>query len=120
MLQVDALDPEVAVVEVEAEVWVIGLLHEPSGLFRRLKVVASMWLNGDDDVVFGGHVAQFEYQLDDALFASLPGGFGAEGGADDHWAVVEPERTAQLKGRPKLRQRGCAPLAFNAGREQGH
>ena len=54
---------------------------------------------------------------------SLPvsqGGFAAEGGADDYWAVVEPERAAQFKGRSELRECGGASLAFDAGREQGH
>ena len=56
-LEVDTVNVKVAHVEIDFDIVVIGLSHEPIDFLRGVERVARMGFGCEDDIVFGGAVA---------------------------------------------------------------
>ena len=120
-LEVDTVNVKVAHVEIDFDVVVIGLPHEPIDFLGSVERVARMGFGCEDDVVFGGAVAQFEELTAIGVFDFVPCAVqSAECADDDAGSIAEGEVTGEDTGSVKFFEDGGTAIALCADGHQGH
>ena len=120
-LEVDTVNVKVAHVEIDFDVVVVGLPHEPIDFLGCVERVARMGFGCEDDVVFGGAVAQFDELIAIGVFDFVPGAVkSAECADDDTRGVSEGEVAGEDTGVVKFFEDGGAVIALCADGHQGH
>ncbi len=120
-LEVDTVNVKVAHVEIDFDVVVIGLPHEPIDFLGCVERVARMGFGCEDDIVFGGAVAQFDELIAIGVFDVVPCAVqSAECADDDAGGIFEGEVTGEDTGGVKFFEDGWAFIALCADGHQGH
>ncbi len=120
-LEVEAIDVKMAHVEIDFDVVVIGLSHEPIDFLGGVERVARMGFGCEDDVVFGCAVAQFEELVAIGVFDFVPCAVqSTECADDDAGSIAEGEVTGEDTGVVKFFEDGRAVIALCADGHQGH
>ena len=120
-LEVDAVNVKVAHVEIDFDVVVIGLPHEPIDFLRGVEWVARMGFGCEDDIVFGGAVSQFDELIAIGVFDVVPRAVQtAECADDDAGAIAECEVIGEDTGGVKFFEDGWAAIALCTDRHQSH
>ena len=120
-LEVDTVNVKVAHVEIDFDVVVIGLPHEPIDFLGCVERVARMGFGCEDDVVFGGAVAQFDELIAIGVFDFVPCAVqSAECADDDAGGVSEGEVTGEDTGVVKFFEDGGTAITLCADGHQGH
>ncbi len=120
-LEIDTVNVKVAHVEIDFDVVVIGLSHEPIDFLGGVEGVARMGFGCEDDVVFGCAVAQFDELIAVGVFDLVPGAVqSAECADDDAGRIAKGEVTGEDTGVVKFFEDGRAVIALCADGHQGH
>ena len=120
-LEVDTVNVKVAHVEIDFDVVVVGLPHEPIDFLGCVERMARMGFGCEDDVVFGGVVAQFEELITIGVFDFVPGAVqSAECADDDAGSIAKGEVTGEDTGGVKFFEDVGTPIALCADGHQGH
>ena len=120
-LEVDTVNVKVAHVEIDFDVVVIGLPHEPIDFLGGVERVARMGFGCEDDVVFGGAVAQFAELIAIGVFDFVPCTVQtSECTDDDAGRIAKGEVTGEDTGGVKFLEDGWAFIALCADGHQGH
>ncbi len=120
-LEVEAIDVKMAHVEIDFDVVVIGLPHEPIDFLGGVERVARMGFGCEDDVVFGCAVAQFYELIAIGVFDFVPCAVqSAECADEDAGGISEGEVAGEDTGVVKFFEDGRAVIALCADGHQGH
>ena len=120
-LEVEAIDVKMAHVEIDFDVVVIGLPHEPINFLGGVERVACMGFGCEDDIVFGCAVAQFDELITIGVFDFVPGTVEtAECTDEDAGGISEGEVTGEDTGVVKFFEDGRAVIALCADGYQCH
>ena len=120
-LEVDTVNVKVAHVEIDFDVVVIGLPHEPIDFLGGVERVARMGFGCEDDVVFGCAVAQFEELVAIGVFDFVPCAVqSTECADDDAGRIAKGEVTGEDTGGVKFFEDGRAVIALCADGHQCH
>ena len=120
-LEVDTVNVKVAHVEIDFDVVVVGLPHEPIDFLGCVERVARMGFGCEDDVVFCGAVAQFDELIAIGVFDFVPGAVQtAECADDDAGSIAEGEIAGEDTGVVKFFEDGWTAIALCADGHQGH
>ena len=120
-LEVDTVNVKVAHVEIDFDVVVIGLPHEPIDFLGCVEGVARVGFGCEDDVVFCGAVAQFDELIAIGVFDVVPLAVQtAECADDDAGSIAEGEVTGEDTGVVKFFEDGWTAIALCADGHQGH
>ncbi len=114
-LEVEAIDVKMAHVEIDFDVVVIGLPHEPIDFLGGVEGVARMGFGCEDDVVFGCAVAQFYELIAIGVFDFVPCAVqSAECTDEDAGGISEGEVAGEDTGVVKFFEDGWAVIALCA------
>ena len=120
-LEVNAINVKVAHVEIYFDVVVIGLPHEPIDFLGGVEWVARMGFGCEDDIVFGGAVAQFDELIAIGVFDVVPLAVQtAECADDDAGGIAKGEVIGEDTGGVKFFEDDWAFIALCADGHQSH